>query len=75
MPLDGSELAERVILHARALAGPSGTLLLYRTLAPFAPVDPDADPDSMWTEVMEDTSAEALAYLERVATPLRADRL
>jgi nucleotide-binding universal stress UspA family protein len=72
VPLDGSELAERALLHARALAGPGGELLLYQALAPITPVVPDAGPDSLWTEMMEDTTAEALAYLERVAAPLRA---
>jgi nucleotide-binding universal stress UspA family protein len=71
VPLDGSELAERALLHARALVGPGGELLLYQALAPITPIVPDAGPDSIWTEVMEDASADALTYLDRLAAPLR----
>ncbi|HLH21743.1 MAG TPA: universal stress protein [Chloroflexota bacterium] len=72
VPLDGSELAERALVHSRALVGPGGELLLYQALAPATPVVPDAGADSPWTEQLEATRAAALAYLEKVAAPLRA---
>ncbi len=72
VPLDGSELAERALVHARALVGPGGTLLLYQALAPATPVVEHPAPDSYWAESMEQTRAATLAYLEALAGPLRA---
>jgi nucleotide-binding universal stress UspA family protein len=72
VPLDGSELAERALGFARAVAGTAGEVLLYRVLPPSVPID-DGDPlDPYWTEVFAEARANVLDYLESVAAPLRA---
>src|SRR5262249_3915791 len=72
VPLDGSALAEQALGHARAIAGTDGEILLYQVLAPATPIMTDAGPISLWTDVLEDSRAEALQYLDRLAAGPRA---
>jgi nucleotide-binding universal stress UspA family protein len=67
VPLDGSELAEQALVHARAIAGTEGEILLYQALAPATPIVENAAEDPYWGEVLSETKAEALRYLEGVA--------
>ena len=72
VPLDGSELAEQALVHARAAVGTQGEILLYQAVAPATPIVEPMTRDSAWAEMWENTQADALRYLEEVATPLRA---
>jgi nucleotide-binding universal stress UspA family protein len=71
VPLDGSELAERALEPATALAAPEGELLLYQVLPPAAATAADLEHDPTWSEILEEIRAEVLRYLERVAERLR----
>jgi nucleotide-binding universal stress UspA family protein len=68
VPLDGSPLAEQALGHARAIAGTEGEILLYQVLAPATPIVPDAAPESFWAGMLEEGRAEALQYLDGLAT-------
>ncbi len=72
VPLDGSALAERALVHARALVGPGGDILLYHVVPLVAPIVEASSAAPVWADVLEDARADAQAYLERVAAPLRA---
>jgi nucleotide-binding universal stress UspA family protein len=70
--LDGSELAEQALVHARALASAGGEILLYRVIAPERPNDmptgDEAAARTMHAEIQTDT----LRYLDAVASAPRA---
>ncbi len=74
VPLDGSQLAAKVLPHAQELAKQSGAeLLLVRVLRPM-PVTPDYNKQpSPTTEVAQ--QAEAEAYLQEVAKELHRLKL
>src|SRR5581483_5924763 len=72
VPLDGSELAERALVYARAVAGTAGEILLYQVLPPSVPIDDGDLLAPYWTEVFAEARADVLRYLEGVAAPLRA---
>src|SRR5579884_2060783 len=71
VPLDGSELAERALEPAAALAATAGELLLYQVLPPAAATAADLEHDPSWSTILAEIRAEALRYLERVAERLR----
>ena len=71
VPLDGSALAERAILHAREIArGPRREILLLQAVNLPMPVVPEAVliPDGKW---LDEARKEAAWYLEWIAAPLR----
>ena len=71
VPLDGSALAERAILHAREIArGTRSEILLMQAVTFPLPVVPEAVlmPDAKWLAEMK---KEAALYLEGIAAPLR----
>src|SRR5581483_7617983 len=72
VPLDGSELAERALVYARAVAGTAGEILLYQVLPPSVPIDDGDLLDPYWTEVFAEARADVLRYLEGVAVELGA---
>jgi nucleotide-binding universal stress UspA family protein len=79
VPLDGSDLAEAVLPHARALAQSVGAeIVLLRVLVPHIP-DPlptirQFFPDAVEREE-EQAQQHVQEYLERVARPLQASGL
>ena len=71
VPLDGSALAERAILHAREIArGTRSEILLMQAVNFPLPVVPEAVlvPDACW---LAEAKKEAARYLEGIAEPLR----
>jgi nucleotide-binding universal stress UspA family protein len=72
VPLDGSELAEQALTHARAIAGPEGEIVLFQAVTPATVVVEDMAQDPFWSELLTDSQDEALRYLEQVAADLRA---
>jgi len=71
VPLDGSDLAERAILHAREIArGTRSEILLMQAVNFPLPVVPEAVlmPDPEW---LAEAKKEAARYLEGIAAPLR----
>lgn len=71
VPLDGSALSERAILHAREIArGSRGEILLLHAVNFPLPVVPEAVlmPDPEW---LAEAKKEAVRYLEGIAVPLR----
>jgi nucleotide-binding universal stress UspA family protein len=71
VPLDGSELAEQGLGHARVIAGADGEILLYQALAQATPIVENMAQDPHWSESLAARRAEALRYLESKASPLR----
>jgi nucleotide-binding universal stress UspA family protein len=76
VPLDGSDLAEAVLPHARALAQSVGAeIVLLRVLVPHIPDRPPTIgqlfPDAIAKEA-ELAQQHVQEYLERVARPLQA---
>jgi nucleotide-binding universal stress UspA family protein len=74
VPLDGSDLAEAALPHARAIAERAGAelLLLRVAVSPLyieSPVDPTFS--AVMVESALNMQKEAEQYLERIATPLR----
>ena len=70
-PLDGSDLAERAIVHAREIArGTRSEILLLQAVNLPMPVVPEAVlvPDGKW---LAEARKEAARYLEGIAAPLR----
>lgn len=73
VPLDGSELAERVLEPVAALASASGgSCTLLRVVAPIYAEQPHSAALVSDDEAIEGERAEAAAYLETVAGSLRA---
>jgi nucleotide-binding universal stress UspA family protein len=71
VPLDGSDLAELAIRHAREIArGARSEILLMQAVAFPVPVVPEAVlfPDSKW---LAGAKKDAARYLEGIAAPLR----
>ena len=71
VPLDGSALAERAILHAQEIArGHRSEILLLQAVSFPMPVVPEAVlvPDEKW---LDEARKEAALYLEGIAAPLR----
>jgi nucleotide-binding universal stress UspA family protein len=71
VPLDGSDLAERAIRHAREIArGTRSEILLMQAVNFPLPVVPEAVliPDAGW---LAEAKKEAARYLEGIAAPLR----
>jgi nucleotide-binding universal stress UspA family protein len=71
VPLDGSALAERAILHAREIAcGDRSEILLLQAVNFPLPVVPEAVlmPDPEW---LAEARKEAARYLEGIAEPMR----
>ena len=71
VPLDGSDLAERAILHAQEIArGTRSEILLMQAVNLPMPVVPEAVlvPDAKW---LDEAKKEAARYLEGIATRLR----
>ncbi|MGE5284064.1 MAG: universal stress protein, partial [Actinomycetota bacterium] len=72
-PLDGSDLAERAIRHAREIArGTRSEILLLQAVNLPMPVVPEAVliPDTKW---LDEARKEAARYLEGIAAPLREE--
>jgi nucleotide-binding universal stress UspA family protein len=72
VPLDGSELAEDALVHARALAGGGGEILLYEAIAPTTPGDAPRAENAIAQEMLAETQADAERYLDTVAAAPRA---
>lgn len=73
VPLDGSDLAERAIRHAREIArGTRSEILLLQAVNLPMPVVPEAVliPDTKW---LDEARKEAARYLEGIAAPLREE--
>jgi nucleotide-binding universal stress UspA family protein len=71
VPLDGSDLSERAIRHAREIArGTRSEILLLQAVNLPLPVVPEAVliPDGKW---LAESRKEAARYLEGIAAPLR----
>jgi len=71
VPLDGSDLAELAIRHAREIArGDRSEILLLQAVNLPMPVVPEAVlvPDGKW---LDEGKKEAARYLEGIAAPLR----
>ena len=71
VPLDGSDLAELAIRHAREIArGARSEILLMQSVTFPVPVVPEAVlfPDGKW---LAEAKKEAARYLEGIAAPLR----
>ena len=71
VPLDGSDLAELAIRHAREIAGGARSEILLLQAVNFPmPVVPEAvlAPDSKW---LDGAKKEAARYLDGIAAPLR----
>jgi nucleotide-binding universal stress UspA family protein len=71
VPLDGSALAERALLHAKEIArGTRSEILLLQAVNFPLPVVPEAVlfPDGEW---LAESKKEAAGYLEGIAAPLR----
>ena len=71
VPLDGSDLAERAILHAQEIArGSRSEILLMQAVNLPMPVVPEAIlvPDAKW---LDEAKKEAARYLEEIAARLR----
>jgi len=71
VPLDGSDLAERAILHAQEIArGTRSEILLMQAVNLPMPVVPEAVlvPDAKW---LDEAKKEAARYLEGIAARLR----
>jgi len=71
VPLDGSDLAERAILHAQEIArGTRSEILLMQAVNLPMPVVPEAIlvPDAKW---LDEAKKEAAQYLEGIAARLR----
>lgn len=71
VPLDGSALAERAILHAKEIAhGTRSEILLLQAVNLPMPVIPEAvlAPDGKW---LDEARKDAARYLEGIAAPLR----
>ena len=71
VPLDGSDLSERAIRHAREIArGTRSEILLLQAVNLPMPVVPEAVliPDGKW---LAEARKEAARYLEGIAAPLR----
>ena len=77
LALDGSELAERALPHAVALARQFGArLLLVRVVPPVVQplgVEPGFSPASGYAQVIEAESAAARAYVDHLAQRLQQD--
>jgi nucleotide-binding universal stress UspA family protein len=72
VPLDGSELAENALVHARALAGAGGEVLLYQAVAPAVPIDAPMAEALAAADGPEAVLADAIHYLNTVAATLHA---
>lgn len=70
VPLDGSELAERILPHAQSIAqGTGAEVLLLRVISAFAPITTEAATDAQrWVDVLQ---ALAANYLDGVGKRLR----
>jgi nucleotide-binding universal stress UspA family protein len=71
VPLDGSELAEQGLGHARVLARADGEILLYQALAPAPLIVENVAQDPELSQLLTARREQALRYLENMATPLR----
>ncbi len=73
VPLDGTVLAEEALLHARAIAGADGEILLYRAVSPAASLLREGAGDSVGgDEELPGARADATRYLDEKARALRA---
>jgi nucleotide-binding universal stress UspA family protein len=74
VPLDGSDLSEAALPHARALAEKTGAELLLLRVA-VSPLYLEAPLDPTFSAVIVESALtmqkEAAQYLERIAAPLR----
>jgi nucleotide-binding universal stress UspA family protein len=77
VPLDGSPLAEQILPHVRALAevGDRPRITLLRAVPREYPDIVEGETTNAVVNPMEGLLADARAYLEQIARPLRAEGL